>query len=134
MSHLHVYCSAFNSVATSKWCHDIMSCSSLIYGCLTWSFCCDLLVLPSIALMLRLEFYGCDLDVILHYFQGIATSGPFFLVHLSCCDIIQPVLSFLLRHFLLFFFCNILFFLNFLLHSSLVSYSTFLHINQSFFR
>ena len=38
-------------VTTSKWCRDIMSCSSLIYGYLTWSFCCDLLVLPSISLM-----------------------------------------------------------------------------------
>ena len=87
--------------ATLKWCRDIMSCSSLIYGCLTWSFCCDLLVLPSIALMSRLEFCGCDLDVILNYCQGVATSGPFFLVYLSCCDIIQPVVSFLLSHFLL---------------------------------
>ena len=98
---LHVHYSAFNSVVTWKLCRDIMSCSSLNYGCLNWSFCCDLLVLPSIALMLRLEFCGCDLDVILHYCQGIVTSGPFFLVHLSCCDIIQPVVSFLLSHFLL---------------------------------
>ena len=97
---LHVYCSAFNSAATSKWCRDIMSCSSLVYGCLTWSFYCDLLILPSIALMSRLEFCGCDLDVILHYCQGVATSSPFFHMHLSCCDI-QPVVSFLLSHFLL---------------------------------
>ena len=64
-------------------------------------FLLRLLVLPSIVLMPRLEFCGCDLDVIFHYCQGVATSGPFFLVHLSCCDIIQPVVSFLLRHFLL---------------------------------
>ena len=80
---------------------DIISRSSSINGCLTWSFCCDLLVLPSVALMLRLEFCGCDLDVILHHCQGVDTIGPFFLVHFSCCDIIQPVVSFLLSQFLL---------------------------------
>ena len=109
-----------------------MCCSLLIYGCLTWSFCCDQLVLPSIALMSRLEFCGCDLDMSLHYCQGVATSGPLILVHLSCCDLIQPAVSVLVGHLCSFYF-NILFLFNFLLHRSLLSYSTFLHINQSFF-
>ena len=64
-------------------------------------FLCDQLVLPSIALMSRLEFCGCDLDMSLHYYQGVATSSPLILVNLSCCDLIQPVVSVLLSHFLL---------------------------------
>ena len=108
-----------------------MSCSSLIYGCLTWSFCCDQLVLPSIALMSRLEFCGCDLDMSLHYCQGITTSGPLILVHLSCCNLCSQLCQSCSATFCS-FYCNILFLLIFLLHSSLVSYSTFLHINQSF--
>ena len=80
---------------------DIMFCSSLIYGCLTWSFCCDQLVLPSIALLSRLEFCGRDVNMSLHYCQGVATSGPLIFVHLSCCNLIQPVVSVLLSHFLL---------------------------------
>ena len=98
---LLVYCTAFNSVATSKWCRDIMSFSSLIYGCLTWSFYRDQLILPSIALLLRLEFCGRDLDMNFHCCQGVTTSGPLILVHLSCCNLLGPVVSVLLSHFLL---------------------------------
>ena len=39
--------------------------------------------------------------VILHHCQCVATIGPFFFVHLTCCNIIQPVMSFLLSQFLL---------------------------------
>ena len=98
---LIVYYTAFNSVATSKWCRDIMSFSSLIHGCLTWSFYCDQLVLPSIALLLRLEFCGRDLDMNLHCCQGVTTSGHLILVHLSCFNLLRPVVSVLLIHFLL---------------------------------
>ena len=98
---LFVYCAAFNSVATSKWCRDIISFSSLIYGCLTWSFYRDQLVLPSIALLLRLEFCGRDLDMNLHCCQGVTTSGLLILVHLSCCNLLRPVVSVLSNHFLL---------------------------------
>ena len=98
---LLVYCTAFNSVATSKWCRDIMSFSSLIYGCLTWSFGRDQLVLPSIALLLQLEFCGRDLDMNFHCCQGVTTSSPLILVHLSCCNLLRPVVLVLLSHFLL---------------------------------
>ena len=98
---LLVYCTAFNSVATSKWCRDIMSFSSLIYGCPIWSFYRDQLVLPSIALLLRLEFCGRDLDMNFHCCQGVTTSGPLILVHPSCCNLLGPVVSVLLSHFLL---------------------------------
>ena len=127
---LIVYCTAFNSVATSKSCRDIIS--SLIHGCLTWSFYRDQLVLPSIALLLQLEFCGCDLDMNLHCCQGVTTSGPSVLVHLSCCNLLWPVVSVLLIHFLLLLLQKFLFLLNFRLHSSLMSYFTFLLINQSF--
>ena len=98
---LLVYCTAFNSVATSKWCLDITSFSSLICGCLTWSFCRDPLVLPSISLLLLQEFCGRDLDMNLHCCQGVTTSGPLILVHLFCCNLLRPVVSVLLNHFLL---------------------------------
>ena len=98
---LLVYCTAFNSVATSKWCRDIISFSSLIYGFLTWSFCRGQLVLPSIALLLRIEFCGRDLDMNFHCCQGVTTSGPLILVHLSCCNLLRPVVSVLFSHFLL---------------------------------
>ena len=106
--------------------------SSLIHGCLTLSFCHDQLILPSTALLLRLEFCGRDLDMNLHCCQGVTTSGPLILVHLSCCNLLRPVVSVLLIHFMLLLLQKILFLLNFLLHNSLVSYFTFLHINQSF--
>ena len=98
---LIVHCTAFNSVATSKWCCDIMSFSSLIHDCLTWSFYRDQLVLPSITLLLRLEFCGHDLDMNFHFCQGFTTSGPLILVHLSCCNLLRPVMSVLLSHLLL---------------------------------
>ena len=98
---LIVHCTAFNSVATSKWCRDIMSFSSLIHDFLTWSFCCDQLFLPSITLLLRLEFCGRDLDMNFHFCQGFTTSGPLILVHLSCCNLLRPVMSVLLSHLLL---------------------------------
>ena len=75
--------------------------SSLIYGCLTWSFCRDQLILLSIALLLRLEFCGRDLEMNLHCCQGVTTSGPLILVHLSCCNLLRPVVSVLLSYFLL---------------------------------
>ena len=126
---LVVYCTAFDYVATSKSCRDIMSFSSLIHGCLTWSFYRDQLVLPSIALLLRLEFCVRDLDMNLHCCQGVTTSGPSVLMHLSCCNLLWPVVSVLLIHFLLLLLQKFLFLLNFLLQGSFVSYSTFLHIN-----
>ena len=98
---LLVYCTAFNFVAASKWCRDVISFSSLIYGCLTWSFYRDQLVLPFIALLLRLEFCGRDLNINLHCCQGVTTSGPLILVHFSCCNLLRPVVSVLFSHFLL---------------------------------
>ena len=96
-----VHCTAFNFVATSKWCHNIISFSSLIHGCLTWSFCRDQLFLPSITLLLRLEFGGHDINMNFHCFQGFTTSSPLILVHLSCCNLLWPVMSVLLSHLLL---------------------------------
>ena len=98
---LIVHCTAFNSVATSKWCRDIMSFSSLIQDCLTWSFCRDQLVLPSITLLLRPYFCGRDLDMNFHCCQGFTTLSPLILVHLSCCNLLRPVMSVLLSHLLL---------------------------------
>ena len=101
---LIAYYTVFNSVATSKWCRDVHVSSSLIHNCLTWSFCHEQFVLPSIALLLRLEFCGCDLDMNLHCYQGVTTSGPLILVHymhLSCCNLLRPAVSVLLIHFLL---------------------------------
>ena len=98
---LIVPCTAFNFVATSKWCRDIMPFSSLIHGCLTWSFCRDQLVLPSITLMLRLEFCGHYLDMNFHCCQGFTTSGPLILMHLSCCNLLRLVMLVLLSHLLL---------------------------------
>ena len=102
--------------------------SSSIHGFLTWSFCRAQLVLPSITLLLRLEFCGRDLDMNFHCCQGFFLN----LVRLSCCNLLQPVISVMLRHLLLLLLQKFLFLLNSLLHSSLVSYSVFLHINQSF--
>ena len=62
--------------------------SSLICGCLTWSFCHDQLVLPSITLLLRLEFCGRDLDMNFHCCQGVTTSGSLILV--STPLLLQP--------------------------------------------
>ena len=95
-------------------------------------FCPDLLVLPSITLLLRLEFLGRELDMNFHCCQGFTTSGPLILVRLSCCNFLQPVISVMLSHLLLLLLQKFLFLLNSLLHTSLVSYSIFLHINQSF--
>ena len=106
--------------------------SSSIHGYLTWSFCRAQLVLPSITLLLQLEFCGRDLDMNFHCCQGFMTSGPLNLVRLSCCNLLQPVISVMLSHLLLLLLQKFLFLLNSLLHSSLVSYSIFLHINQSF--
>ena len=106
--------------------------SSSSHGCLTWSFCRAQLVLPSITLLLRLEFCGRDLDMNFHCSQGFTKSYPLILVHLSCCNLLQPVISVLLSHLLLLLLQKFLFLLNSLLHSSLVCYSIFLHINQSF--
>ena len=129
---LIVHCTGFNSVATSKLCRDLKSSSSSIHGCLTWSFCRAQLVLPSITLLLRLEFCGRDLDMNFHCCHGFTTSGPLILVRLSCCNLLQPVISVMLNHLLLLLLQKFLFLLNSLLHSSLLSYSIFLHINQSF--
>ena len=41
--------------------------------------------------------------MILHHCQCVTITGPFFLVHLTCCNIIQQVMSFLLSQFLLLF-------------------------------
>ena len=106
--------------------------SSSIHGCLTWSFYCAQLVLPSITLLLRMEFCGRGLDMNFHCCQGFTTSGPLNLVRLSCCNLLHPVISVMLSHLLLLLLQKFLFLLNSLLHSSLVSYSVFLHINQSF--
>ena len=138
-----VNCTSY--VATSIWCHDLIvhcigfnsvatSClfSSSIHGCLTWSFCRAQLVLPSIALLLRLECCGRDLDMNFHCCQGFTTSGPLILVRLCCCNLLQPVISIMLSHLLLLLLQKFLCLLNSLLHSSLVSYSIFMHINQSF--
>ena len=105
-----------------------MSFSSSIPGCLTWSFFRAQLVLPSITLRLRLEFCGCNLNMYFNCWQGFMTSGPLILVRLSCCNLLQPVISVLLSHLLLLLLQKFLFLLNSLLHSSLVSYSIFLHI------
>ena len=129
---LIVHCTGFNYVATSKGCRDLKSSSSSIHCCLTWSFCRVQLVLPSITLMLRLEFCGRDLDMNFHCCQGFTTSYPLILVRLSCCNLLQPVISIMVIHLLLLLLQKFLFLLNSLLHNSLVSYSIFLQINQSF--
>ena len=98
---LIVHCTGFNSVATSKLCRDIMSFSSLIHGCLTWNLCRDQFILPSITLLLRLEFCGSDLDMNFRCCQGFMTSCPLILVHLSCCNLLRPIFSVLLSHLLL---------------------------------
>ena len=129
---LIIHCTGFDSVATSKGYRDCKSSSSSIHCCLTWSFCHAQLVLPSITLLLRLEFCGCDLDMNFHCCQGFTTSDSLILVCLSCCKLLQPVISVLLIHLLLLLLQKFLFLLNSLLHNSLVSYSIFLNINQSF--
>ena len=106
--------------------------SSSIHGCLTWSFCRAQLILPSITLLLRLEFCGRDLHMNFHCSQGFTTSGPLILVRLSYCNLLHPVISVMHSHLLLLLLQKFLFLFNSLLHSSLVSYSIFLHINQSF--
>ena len=106
--------------------------SSSIHGCLTWSFCRIQLVFPSITLLLQLEFYGRDLDMNFHCSQGFMTSGPLILVRLSSCNLLHPVISIMLSHLLLLLLQKFLFLFNSLLHSSLVSYSIFMHINQYF--
>ena len=106
--------------------------SSSIHGFLTWSFCRAQLVLPSITLLLRLEFCGRELDMNFHYSQGFTISGPLILVRLSCCNLLHPVISVMLSHLLLLLLQKFLFLFNSLLLSNLVSYSIFMHINQSF--
>ena len=111
-----------------------MSFSSSIHGCLTWSLCREQFVLHSIALMLRLEFYGGDLDTNLQLAMrhDIRSFNPCALHDLlllqpssaSCVRSAHPLSAPSTAKFP--------FLLNSLLHSSLVSYSIFLHINQSF--
>ena len=129
---LIVHCTEFNFVVTSKGCCDCKSSSSSICCCLTWSFCRAQLFLPSITLLLRLGFCGHDLNMNLHCCQGFMTSDSLILVRLSCCKLLQPVISVILIHLLLLLLQKFLFLLNSLLHNSLVSYSIFLNINQSF--
>ena len=86
----------------------------------------------SITLLLRLEFCGRDLDMNFHCCQGFTTSSSLILVRLSCCNLLQPVISVMLSHLLLLLLQKFRFLLNSVLHSSLVSYSIFLYINQSF--
>ena len=129
---LIVHCTGFNSVANSKGCRDLKSSSSSINCCLTWSFCRAQLVLPSITLLLRLEFCGRNLNMNFHCCQGFTTSGSLILVRLSCCNFLQPVILVILIHLLFILLQKFLFLLNSLLHNSLVSYSIFLHLNQSF--
>ena len=121
-----------HDVATSKGCRDCKSSSSSIHCCLTWSFCRAQLFLPSITLLLRLGFCNHDLDMNFHCCQGFTTSDSLILVRLSCCKLLQPVISVILIHLLLLLLQKFLFLLNSLLHNSLVSYSIFLNINQSF--
>ena len=68
---------------------NVVTTSCLFYssipGCLTWSFCRAQLVLPSITLLLRLEFCRRDLDMNFHCCQGFTTSGLLILMRLSCC-------------------------------------------------
>ena len=66
-------------------CHDLLSFSSSIHGCLTWSFCRAQLVLPSITLLLQLEFCRHDLNMNFHCCKGFTTSVPLILLRLSCC-------------------------------------------------
>ena len=107
--------------------------SSSIHGCLTWSFCRAQLVLPSITLPLQLEFCRHDLSMNFHCCKGFTTSGPLILVRLSYCIVssanhisnVHPPSAFST--------VKIYLSLDSLLHSSLVSYFIFLHINQSFF-
>ena len=127
--------SSFNcssSVATSLLCRDTMSSSSSIPCCLTWSFFNAHLIFFSIKLHLRLEHCSCNLNMHFDCCQGFTTSNPLILLRLFCCNLLQPVISVMLIHLLLFFLQKFFFFLNSLLHNSLVSYSIFLHINQSF--
>ena len=121
-----------NSVATSVWCRDSLSSSSSILSCFTRKFFNAQLVLPSITLCFRLEFCCRNLNMHFDFCQGFTTSGPFILVRLFCCNLLPPVISVLLIHLLPLFLQKFFFFLNYLLHNSLVSYSIFLHINQSF--
>ena len=66
-------------------CRDNLSFSSSIHGCLTWSFCPAQLVLPSITLLLQLEFCRHDLNMNFHFCKGFTTSVPLILLRLSCC-------------------------------------------------
>ena len=137
-----------SSVATSVWCcdftvhctglilsrllHDVatsLSTSSSIPGCLAWSFFNAQLVLLSITLRFRLEFCCRNLNMYFDCCQGFTTSGPFILVRLFCCNLLQPVISVMLIHLLPLLLQKFFFFLNSLLHNSFVSYSIFLHIN-----
>ena len=131
---LRLHCPLYwsNFVATSAWCRNIMSSSSSIPGCLTWSFFNAQLVLLSITLRFRLEFCCRKLNMYFDCCQGFTTSGPFILVRLFCCNLLQPIISVMLIHLLPLLLQKFFFFLNSLLHNSLVSYSIFLHINKFF--
>ena len=104
---LIVHYTEFNFVATSSRCCDLTSSSSSIHCCLTWSFCRAQLVLPSITLLLRLEFCGRDLDMNFHCCQGFTTSGSLILLRLSCSNLLQQVISVMLIHLLLLFTAKI---------------------------
>ena len=111
---------------------NIMSSSSSIPGCLTLSFFRTQLVLFSIKLHLRLKPCSCNLKFYFDCCKSFTTSNPLILLRLSCCCLLQPVISVLLSHLTPLLLQRFFFFLNSLLHNSLVSYSISLHINQSF--
>ena len=70
-------------------------------------FCRDLELVLRHLVLFFINLWLPDLEfllrpyVILHHCQCVATICPFFLVHLTCCNIIQPFMSFLLSQFLL---------------------------------
>ena len=111
---------------------DIMSSSSSIPGCLTLSFFRTQLVLFAIKLHLRLEVCCRNLNMHFDCCKGFTISNPLIFLRLSCCSLLQPVISVLLSHLPPLLLQKFFFFLNSPLHNSLVSYSIFLHINQSF--
>ena len=110
----------------------IMSSSSSIPDYLTLSFFRTQLVLFSIKLHLRLELCCHNLNMHFDCCKGFTISNPLIFLRLSCCSLLQPVISVLLSHLPPLLLQKSFFFLNSLLHNSLVSYSIFLHINQSF--
>ena len=100
---LFVHYTELNFIATSELCRYIMSSSSSIPGCLTFSSFHDQLVLSSITLHLRLELCSCNLNMHFDCCQSFMTSNSLILFHLSCCNFLQPIISVLLSHILLIF-------------------------------